>query len=461
MISVVSIFLSIVLLVILAYRGVSVLILSPIIALFTVLINQGEPVLANYTQIFMIKLGEFITSYFPLFLLSAIFGKLMEVSGSARSIANYMSNKIKKENAIFAIVLSCAILTYGGISLFVVAFAVYPIAVELFRKSSTPKRLIPGAIGLGAFTFTMVSLPGSPAIQNAIPSQYFGTNTFAAPGIGTICSIIMLILGMIWLKSQLKKSKLSNEGYGNYQDNIENKISDNDPPSFWLSIIPIITVVLVNYICIAFIIPNIDTSYLAQEKYGSIPLKAVASNWSIIISLFASIMLLLILYMKKLNILKTLNAGAVDSLVPIFNTASVVGYGAVINNLPGFALIRDYVLQVSSGDPLISGAFVTGILGGITGSASGGMSISLEILGSQYLEMANAAGINPEILHRVISMASASLNMMPHNGALITLFAICGLTHKDSYKDLFVVGLIVPTVALIVAITLHSIFGCF
>ena len=448
-----SIFLSIVLLVIFAYRGVSILVLSPLVALFTVLINQGEPILANYTQIFMVKLGEFVTSYFPLFLLSAIFGKLMELSGSARSIANYMSQKIEKENAIFAIVLSCAVLTYGGISLFVVAFAVYPIAVELFKQSSTP-------IGLGAFTFTMVSLPGSPAIQNAIPSQYFGTNTFAAPGIGIICSIIMLTLGMYWLKIQLKKSKLAKEGYGDYNDNI-NAIADDSQQSFWMSVTPIITVVFVNYICVAFIIPNIDTSYLSHQKYGATQLKAVASNWSIIISLFVSICLLLSVYFKKLNIIKCLNAGAVDSLVPIFNTASVVGYGAVINNLPGFAIIRDYILNTFSGDPLISGAFVTGILGGITGSASGGMSISLEILGSQYLEMANAVGINPEALHRIISMASASLNMMPHNGALITLFAICGLTHKDSYKDLFVVGLIVPTAALIVAILLHSLFGCF
>lgn len=455
-----SIFLSIVLLVIFAYRGVSILVLSPLVALFTVLINQGEPILANYTQIFMVKLGEFVTSYFPLFLLSAIFGKLMELSGSARSIANYMSKKIEKENAIFAVVLSCAVLTYGGFSLFVVAFAVYPIAVELFKQSSTPKRLIPGAIGLGAFTFTMVSLPGSPAIQNAIPSQYFGTNTFAAPGIGVICSIIMLILGMYWLKNRLKKSKLANEGYGNYNDNIDT-ISSKDLPSFWMSVTPIITVVLVNYICVARIMPNIDTAYLSHQKYGATQLKTVTSNWSIIISLFVSICILLSVYFKKLNIIKCLNAGAVDSLVPIFNTASVVGYGAVINNLPGFALIRDYILNTFSGDPLISGAFVTGILGGITGSASGGMSISLEILGSQYLEMANAVGINPEALHRIISMASASLNMMPHNGALITLFAICGLTHKDSYKDLFIVGLIVPTAALIVAIILHSLFGCF
>lgn len=460
MLEVGSIFLSIALLVFFAYRGFSILILAPAIALFTVLINFGEPLLANYTQIFMVKLGEFATAYFPLFLLSAIFGKLMESSGSARAIANYVSEKIGEENAILAVVLSCSVLTYGGVSLFVVAFAVYPIAVELFRKSQTPKRLIPGAIGLGSFTFTMVSLPGTPAIQNAIPSQYFGTNTFAAPGIGLICSVIMFALGMLWFKYQLNKARLAKEGYGKHRDNVM-EVSDTNLPNFWIAITPIVIVILLNYVCVAHIFPNIDTSYLAQKKYGPTQLKTVASNWAIIVALFASIIFLLATHFRKIEVTKCLNMGAADSLAPIFNTGSVVGYGAVINSLAGFAIIRDYVLNMSSGNPLISSSFVTGILSGITGSASGAMSISLEMLGAKYLEMANAAGINPEMLHRIVSMASASLNMMPHNGALITLLAICGLTHKDSYKDLFVVGLIVPTFTLVVAILIHAVFGCF
>lgn len=460
MLEVSSIFISIALLVFFAYRGVSILILAPSLALFTVLMNFSEPILAHYTQIFMVKLGEFAITYFPLFLLSAIFGKLMEHSGSAKAIANYVSEKIGNQNAILAVVFSCSVLTYGGVSLFVVAFAVYPIAVELFKKSQTPKRLIPGAVGLGSFTFTMVSLPGTPAIQNAIPSQYFGTNTFAAPGISLICSAIMFFFGMLWFKYQLKKAKANNEGYGNYQDNIA-EITEENLPSFWLAMLPIVIVILINYICVSQIFPNIDTSYLSLEKYGSTTIKTVGSNWAIILALFASIIFLLAAHFKNLNIIKCLNTGAVDSLSPIFNTASVVGYGAVINELKGFAIIRDYILTITSGNPITSNAIVTGILGGITGSASGGMSISLEILGIKYLEMATALGINPEMLHRITSMASASLNMMPHNGALITLFAICGLTHKDSYKDLFVVGLIGPTFALIIAILIHSVFGCF
>lgn len=455
-----TIFLSIVLLIFIAYQGLSVLILAPVVALFTVLLNFNEPILANYTQIFMTKLGEFIAAYFPLFLLSAVFGKLMESSGSAKSVANYVSAKIGEENAILAVVLSCSVLTYGGVSLFVVAFAVYPIAVELFRNSHTPKRLIPGAIGLGSFTYTMVSLPGTPAIQNAIPSQYFGTNTFAAPGIGAICSLLMFVFGMFWLKFQLYRARAMGEDYGDHQDRVM-EISADKLPNFWVALAPIVIVILFNYLFVDHVFPYLNTSYLAEKRFGGVNLKKVASNWAIITALASSIAFLLIVHFRKLNTIKVLNTGALDSLAPIFNTASVVGYGAVINGLAGFSIIRDHVLAISSGNPLVSGAIVTGILSGITGSASGAMSISLEMLGHQFLQMANATGVSPEILHRIISMASASLNMMPHNGALITLLAVCGLSHRDSYKDLFVVGLLIPTAALVVAMGLHMAFGCF
>lgn len=460
MLAVGSIFLSIALLIFLVYRGFSVLILAPSCALVTVLLNCGEPVLANYTQIFMVKLGEFVTAYFPLFLLSAIFGKAMEISGSARSIANYLSEKIGSENAILAVVLSCSILTYGGVSLFVVAFAVYPLAVELFRKAQTPKRLIPAAIGLGSFTFTMVSLPGTPAIQNAIPSQYFETNTFAAPGIGLICSIAMFVLGMLWFKYALKKAHDKGETYGDHHDKIA-EISNEDLPNVYVSIAPIVIVILFNYLCVAHVFPDIDTSYLAQKKFGGVSLKHVASNWAIIVALFSAVIFLIVAHFKKLSIIKCLNTGAGDSLGPIFNTASVVGYGAVINGLAGFAIIRDWILHISSGNPLISGSLVTGLLGGITGSASGGISISLEMLGAKYLEMANSLGIDPSMLHRIVSIASASLNMMPHNGALITLLTICGLTHRESYKDMCVICMVLPILALFLALGLHAIFGCF
>lgn len=190
----------------LAYRGISVLVLGPLCALLAVLL-AGAPLLASYTQVFMPALGRFIVAFFPLFLLGAIFGKLMEDSGSARSIAHWLVARLGSQRAILAVVLACAVLTYGGVSLFVVAFAMYPVAVALFRAADIPKRLIPATIALGAFTFTMTALPGTPAIQNAIPMPYFGTTAFAAPGLGVIAGLVMLGLGLGWLRRRASAAR--------------------------------------------------------------------------------------------------------------------------------------------------------------------------------------------------------------------------------------------------------------
>uniref|UniRef100_UPI0035ADFF89 GntP family permease n=1 Tax=Paracoccus sp. TaxID=267 RepID=UPI0035ADFF89 len=187
-----GIFLSLILLMYLAYRGINVLILAPLLAMLAVLMSGGLPVLATYTQVFMKSLGGYVITYFPLFLLGAIFGKVMADSGAARTIAEMIVKKVGSDRAILAVVLACGVLTYGGVSLFVVAFAIYPIANALFRRADVPKRLLPAAIALGSFTFTMTAFPGTPAIQNAIPMPFFGTNVFAAPVLGTFAGLVML-----------------------------------------------------------------------------------------------------------------------------------------------------------------------------------------------------------------------------------------------------------------------------
>ncbi|MDR1334786.1 MAG: GntP family permease [Holosporaceae bacterium] len=457
-----GIFLSVALMILLAYGGASVIVISPAMALLAVLISSGPgELLAHYTQIFMVKLGGFVMSYFPLFMLSAIFGKIMEYSGSAKSISNYISEKIGAKNAILAVVLSCSILTYGGISLFVVAFTVYPIAVELFRRSNTPKRLIPGAVAVGSFTYTMTSLPGTPAIQNAIPSQYFGTNTFAAPGISMIISILFFALGMLWMNHRRSEAIRNHEGYGENYSAVSANTPQENLPNFWLATIPIIFVIAISYVCVKYILPNVDTDYLQSEKFGKASLGTIAGNWSIITALFAAMVFAIVTNFKRIDITKCLNIGSSESLVPIFNTASVVGYGAVISGLAGFSQIRDSLLSITTGDPLMAGAVTTGLLSGITGSASGGLSLSLEMFGAKFLAMANASGINPEILHRIVSLASGTLHALPHNGAFITLLAVCGLSHRESYKDLFVVCLVFSLIVTLAAILVNAIFGTF
>lgn len=457
-----GILLSLALLMFLAYRGYNVLILAPLMALLAVLFaGDAALMLPTYTQVFMKSLGGYLIQFFPLFLLGAIFGKLMDDSGSARAIAQGIVTRLGRERAILAIVLACGLLTYGGVSLFVVAFAVYPIGTALFREAGIPKRLLPGAIALGAFTFTMTALPGTPAIQNAIPSPFFGTDAFAAPILGLIGGLIMLGLGSWWLAAQARTLMAAGEGYGSHKDDPTEQ-SGLPVTGFWLALLPILLVIALNFLMAKQVLPNLDTRYLAKPEFGGLQdAKSVIGIWSIIVALGAAVLLLIGLHWRRwVDLKQSLNDGTFGSMLPILNTASEVGYGTVIASLAGFVVIRDLVLSVP-GNPLVSEAVAVNILAGITGSASGGMSIALKTLGAQYLEMANAAGISPELLHRVAAMASGCMDTLPHNGAVISLLAICKLTHRDSYRFIFMNTVIFPLAALVVVITLGSLFGSF
>jgi H+/gluconate symporter-like permease len=467
----------------LAYRGVSVLLLGPLMALLATLFAAGTPLMASYTQVFMSAAGAFIVQYFPLFMLGAIFGKLMDDSGAAEAIARAIVARLGSGQAILAVVLACAVLTYGGVSLFVVAFAVYPVAAALFRQADIPKRLMPATIALGAFTFTMTALPGTPAIQNAIPMPYFGTTPFAAPGLGIVAALVMAALGLWWLLRRAAQARRAGEGYGQHDDQpagfgkeqrercagegfdvtlIPPDAAATSLPPFALAILPVITVIVLNYLFSAYLIPALNTDYLAQARYGATSIDALRGVWAIIGSLSASCLLLVALCWRRIvSLRRSLDDGANASVMPIFNTASLVGFGAVIAALPAFELIKTGMEQLGGGNPLVSLALSVNLLAGVTGSASGGMSIALQTLGNDYLALASTAGIAPEILHRVTTVATGGLDSLPHNGAVVTLLAICGLSHRDAYKDIFMVAVLFPILALILMLVLAGMFGSF
>lgn len=466
MLGILGIVLSLLLLMTLAYRGLNVLVLAPVMSLLAVLLGREAPLLATYTQVYMESLGGYLVKYFPLFLLGSIFGKLMGDSGSARAISQFIVARLGQQRAILAIVLSCAILTYGGVSLFVVAFAVYPIAADLFRISGTPKRFIPGAIALGAFTFTMTALPGTPAIQNAIPMPFFGTTPFAAPLLGCIGGLIMLCGGMAWLNRRARRAMEAGEGYGSHVEEngevLDSATSTRANPPVALALVPILLVIIGNFVFSKFVIPSWDTSYLSKVEYGQTELKSVLGIWAIICGLLLAIVTLIVLHWKRWeNLKESVNHGTKDALLPIFNTASEVGYGTVIASLAAFVVVRDMVLNLSPGNPLISEAIAVTTLAGITGSASGGLSIALSTLGATYLQLAEVAGISPQLLHRVASMAAGAFDTLPHNGAVITLLAITRLTHRSSYFDIFMVAVVVPAFATTAVIILGGQFGAF
>ena len=472
MFSTLAIVITLLLLMYFAYRGYSVLFLAPIMAILAVFLS-GDFLssIPAYTDVFMTALSGFLMKFFPIFLLGAIFGRLLADSGAATAIARTVVEKLGANKAILAVILVCAILTYGGVSLFVVAFAIYPIAKDLFKAAGIPKRLIPAAIALGSFTFTMTALPGTPAIQNAIPIPYYNTNVFAAPILGIIGGLIMFTLGWLWLQSRANKAMAAGEGYGIHEEEEVGSLSSTGAAadnvnttrhvSFGTAMIPLVLVIGLNALLTYVVFPAMDFSGI-QAQYPDLNIAGSLGLWSIIISLvLACIVLILLNVGHWRNLQKTLNRGTYDSMLPIFNTASEVGYGAVIASLAGFLIIRDSILNLNPENPLISEAVAMTTLAGITGSSSGGLSIALSTLGADYYQMALKTGIDPELMHRVAVMAAGGLDTLPHSGAVITLLAICGLTHKQSYLNIAMVTMIIPLLATVVIITLGSLFGSF
>lgn len=440
----------------LAWRGHSVILLAPVLAVAAVAAAQGGPLLASYTQIFMAATGDFIVRFFPLFLLGAVFGKLMAASGSAAVLGGAILRALGPRRAIPALVLACAALTYGGVSLFVVAFAVWPIAAALFRAANLPARLIPATIALGAFTFTMTALPGTPSIQNAIPMPAFGTTTWAAPGLSLIAAAVMAGFGWVWLEWRARR--LPPEA----PPEAAAPGAAGGPP-VWAAALPLVLVLGLNLIFATLILPRLEAAYLAEPAFGATTLAAVQGMWAIIAALALAIVATLGLNARRLadKLRETLDEGARDALLPMFNTASLVGFGAVVASLAAFAAVRDWALAAGGGNALISVAVGSGVLAGITGSASGGLSIALGALGAEWLAMAAGSGVAPDLLHRVAVVATGGLDTLPHNGAVVTLLGICGMSHRQAYGDIFMVAVAGPLLALAVLIGLGTALGAF
>jgi H+/gluconate symporter-like permease len=444
MVGVAGIILSLLLLMFLAWRGASVLVVAPVCVLVAVSADGGTPLLASYTQIFMPGVGQFISRFFPLFLLGAIFGSQMQRSGAARRIALVLADRFGSGQAISAVVLTCALLTAGGVSLFVVVFAVFPIADFLFRRAAIPRRLIPAAIALGSFTFTMTALPGSVQLPNLIPMPYFRTTPWAAPIVGVIASLGMLGLGLTWLRYRATAARIAGEGYGGGEEPVGSELAA-ELPSVPAAFAPVLAVVFANLVLSLWILPRMDVGYLEEVRFGRTSLDRVLGTWSAILSLLTAVSLAGVLYsgsVKRLN--QSLTEGAQASLLPVFNTAVEYGYGTTIAALSGFVAIRDWLGTLSAGSPLISEAVAVNVLAGVAGSASGGLSIALESLGAGWMQQGSLSGCDPELLHRVASLSCGGLDSLPHNGAVITLLLICRSTHRESYGDIAVVSVLIP-----------------
>ena len=433
-----------------AYRGWSIILIAPFFAVIAALLSEFG-VMPTYTELYMTRLAEYTKTYYPVFLFGAVFAKLMEKGGLASAIAGKIISVLGEKQAILAVILGCAALTYGGLSVFVVAFVMYPFGAEIFRKADIPKKLLPATLWMGIFSFAMVALPGTPQIQNIIPSSYFGTSTWAGLGTGFFATILFLAMSMGWLNFRAKSLQNKGEGYGGHIE--EQKRKNRRLPSWQMSLIPLLMVIFINIILSNPF--NLEWGFHWDEKIleNFLPLNLnllaasvgkVQAIWSITVALiFSSIAAVFVgrkkFFSSKENFLETINFGAASSCAAVLNVASGFAFGSVMVSMPGFFPIKEILIEIgNNAGPLISAVITTNIMGGITGSASGGLTIALSMLGETWSQMAITQNIPLEVLHRIVSIAAVGIDPVPHCGALVTLLAICGLTHKEAYFDIII-----------------------
>lgn len=466
----------------LAYRGWSILMVAPIAGLAAAII-AGEPILAHWTQTFMPGAARFVAQWFPIFLLGGLFGKLMDDSGSIASIANYLTERLGTKRTILSVVLASAIVTYGGVSVFVAFFVLVPMAQRMFQAADIPRRLMPATIGLGAFTFTMTALPGTPSVNNAIPMPYFGTTTFAAPGIGVIASVITLAFGLWWLARAETAARLAGEGFGvaaEVPSAIDEKLreqataaGDFDPaelthgkradtnPPFALAALPLVVVIVVNFLMALVVFPRLDFAFLSEPAWGGTSINTIGGVWSVMLALAAANLTVVLVNFRRMpNLRESLDAGANSAALPMLTIASLVGFGAIIAALPAFNDVRDAVLAIPGG-PLVSLTVAMNALAALTGTASGGSAIALAALGEHFLGLAATYGIDPALMHRITVISAGTLDALPHNGTVLMLLQISKLSHAESYKDMVMTVIVGVIISLVAILLLGSFVGSF
>lgn len=435
MLGMIGLFGGLALLIYLTMRGMNLLIAAPLSALFVAVLSGlplfpqlAEEGAANYVTNYMGGFSGFIASWYLMFLTGAIFGKVMEDSGAADSVSKWIVEKLGMKRAALAVVIACAVLTYGGVSLFVVAFSVYPMAISLFKEANLPRRFIPATLAFGSTTFTMTSA-GSPEIQNWIPIEFLGTTAYAGWEVSILVAVFMMIFGYWWLKKMISRA-VANGEYFEERETDHHEVRENLPNPIF-SMIPLGVV-----LAVSFIFHNsLGTSALIIALTGGI-----VSTYLINRQYF-------------MNFGKAISDGTLGAVVAIANTSAVVGFGGVVKATPAFEMAVGFMTDIP-GSPLIGGGLAVAVIAGLTGSSSGGQAIALPLLAPHYLDM----GVNPDALHRVVAISSGSLDSLPQGGYVVTTIrSIAGETHKDAYPAFGALTVVVPAIGVVLAVILFSI----
>lgn len=451
-------------LVILALRGVNVLVAALLASLVVAITNQAafqqavsgeggsiseifgqiqETLVKALTEGFIGSMMGFASQFILVFLMGAIFGRIMGESKAAASIALAVSQWLGAHRVMYVITLACVLLTYGGVNVFIVIFTIYPLALSLMQHANLPKRLLVGPITLGAGTFTMTALPGSPSLHNIISAQGLGTSLMAAPWIGLLAAGLMFGLGMWYLETQRKRAGERGE---DFRPGLADVIPDKSPdiqqmPHPLLAMIPILTVLL------TIMVPLWIVALVYRESTELPGLLQFSKEqpvlWISIAMVIGTLLGIVLFWQHMSQRWAVVSRGAENAVLPLINTAAVIGFGGVVRSTDSFRWFSESMMD-SGLPPLVSAALSINIMAGIVGSASGGLGIFMQTLAERYIEL----GVRPDILHRIVTIGSGGLDSLPHSGAVISFLTVLGLTHREAYKDIAIVSIVIPLITL-------------
>ena len=397
-------------------------------ALIVIAFNAMDPV-TTLSEKFMTGMSGFAGNWFLLFMLGAIFGKVMGDSGASVGIANKMLKILGEKSVVLVVMLTGLVLSYGGIGTFIIAFSLYPIAVALFQKADIPKKLIVATIMVCPVTVCMAMLPGSPSTQNLIPTQYFGTTAYAGATLGLICSAIMFVSAYLFLNWQIKKAKASGEHFvASPGENIMdlNAVDEGKTPSVGACFAPIVVLLVL--------------------MFGIQSMTSIPSSYAVAIAMTCAIIVGCVLYRDRLNVKEAVSNGAGGGLSSLIATSSIMGFGSVVSASPAYESITTALVNMQA-NPLITALVSINVIAAITGSSAGGLNIFLSSMG-EYLA---ASGLNMSMLHRVVCIASSGFDAMPHASGMVVCNQIAKTSQKDTYKYVFITCAIMPFCCAILA----------
>ncbi len=439
---------SVALLIWLALRGINIVFAALLCSVVVIITNQ-LPVAAGLTEYFSFgPLGAFTFAgrFFLLFAAGAMFGRVMGESHAAASIALALVERLGAHRALWITVLACALLTYGGVVVFVVIFAMYPLGLKLLQQADIPKRLFCGALALGAGTFTLTALPGTPSIHNVISAAALETTLFAGGWYGLAGGALMFAGGMWYLERQRRIAAANSEHFQPAPSDPISSAEAGDPGyPHWLPAALPLLLVLGTIVAPRLIIMSLHEATMTQPG-GFVALLRFADSqpvvWPSIALLAGTLLAALMFPTVRSRALEVVGHGTQDSIMPLINTAAVIGFGGVVTQTAGFEQFTRLMLE-SGLPPLVSLFGSVSLVAAITGSASGGLQIFMQTMAPAYLEM----GIEPGTLHRLATMASGGFDSLPHCGAVVAMLTITGLTHKEAYRDVGIITVVIPVLA--------------